>query len=435
MERLPMPLARSPTAGGLIEMYMDDAIDATRSSHPWSKTLGGQAPPCVGPMPDHPNRSALSYHSRQFHLNETPSSVDQSPPTNGDTASGGDTVNSSFVLGSSSPEREGGKSLDAGKSLNSTQLLGRGASGAVHFEYHDRLSQNVARKVVRPMDEDRCKNAVAELEFARRAIDVHNAEPGLNIFRNIVEVFEAYHDDGEHEVVITMGHMANGTVANLPLFRRVAATDPEEDVAADKPSEDIDELEAVMARIARDCLNGLHVLHEYLRILHRDLKPENILIDADGTAKLADFGVAAPLPPDCDDADDQVGSVLYMSPERLRGERHGPKSDVWSLGVTMLQLALRGRHPFVDAGSLGCAVDRFWCLCERFALSGSREDGKASILDAVETALARIELCRGAALSSAFHDMMRGMLAAEEKDRFSVNVALTHKWLAMGHPR
>jgi serine/threonine protein kinase len=379
-------------------------------------------------MPDHPNRSALSYHSRQFHLNETPSSVDQSPPTNGDTASGGDTVNSSFVLGSSSPEREGGKSLDAGKSLNSTQLLGRGASGAVHFEYHDRLSQNVARKVVRPMDEDRCKNAVAELEFARRAIDVHNAEPGLNIFRNIVEVFEAYHDDGEHEVVITMGHMANGTVANLPLFRRVTATDPEEDVAADKPSEDIDELEAVMARVMRDCLNGLHVLHEYLRILHRDLKPENILIDADGTAKLADFGVAAPLPPDCDDADDQVGSVLYMSPERLRGERHGPKSDVWSLGVTMLQLALRGRHPFVLAPTPDRSVDRFWCLAETLRIMETAHEGTQAVEQLAADAFVAIESERGAA-SEAFRSFIRATLAIDPSVRPSAAALLRHDWL------
>ena len=79
--------------------------------------------------------------------------------------------------------------------------------------------------------------------------------------------------------------------------------------------------------------------------VHRDLKPANVLLSGSGAVKLSDFGVAKQLSSSDGFAMTQVGSTAYMSPERMKGEEYTYTSDVWSVGVIMLE-ALLGEHPF-----------------------------------------------------------------------------------------
>lgn len=81
------------------------------------------------------------------------------------------------------------------------------------------------------------------------------------------------------------------------------------------------------------------------RIMHRDLKPANIFITVDGTLKLGDLGLGRYLSSQTIEAFSRVGTPLYMSPEVLKGSGYDWKSDVWSLGCVVYELACL-RSPF-----------------------------------------------------------------------------------------
>ena len=97
----------------------------------------------------------------------------------------------------------------------------------------------------------------------------------------------------------------------------------------------------------KKCLQMLTYLHQVAKVVHRDLKPENILLlsqDNDYDFKLADFGLSTRF--DCEDLlEVRCGSPGYVAPEILKDQPYGPKSDMFSLGVT-LYIMLSGRAPF-----------------------------------------------------------------------------------------
>lgn len=103
-------------------------------------------------------------------------------------------------------------------------------------------------------------------------------------------------------------------------------------------------VEAV-GRVALSVLEGLTYLYDVHRIIHRDIKPSNILFNSAGQIKLCDFGVSGELINSV--ANTFVGTSVYMSPERIQGADYSVKSDVWSLGISLVELAI-GAFPFSD---------------------------------------------------------------------------------------
>ncbi|TEB40148.1 Pkinase-domain-containing protein [Coprinellus micaceus] len=104
----------------------------------------------------------------------------------------------------------------------------------------------------------------------------------------------------------------------------------------------------IVGKIALAVLEGLTYLYDVHRIIHRDIKPSNILFNSKGEIKICDFGVSGELINSI--ADTFVGTSTYMSPERIQGAQYSVKSDVWSLGISLIELAL-GRFPFSDSDS------------------------------------------------------------------------------------
>eukprot|EP00736_Rhodelphis_marinus_P011407 Rmarinus@m.1719 len=105
--------------------------------------------------------------------------------------------------------------------------------------------------------------------------------------------------------------------------------------------------------------SALQFMHRH-RIMHRDIKPANVFISEDGTLKLGDLGMGRHFGSQTSMAHSMVGTPYYMSPELIREQGYSFKSDVWSLGCMIYELATL-RSPFEGDGNiyqLGMRISR-----------------------------------------------------------------------------
>ncbi|GAB2853363.1 hypothetical protein GCM10027074_20420 [Streptomyces deserti] len=195
--------------------------------------------------------------------------------------------------------------------------IGRGAMGEVWRAYDETLARPVAVKLLLPQDSDPTAASRFRLE-AQTAGSLNHP--------HVVGVF----DFGEHEGRL---FLVMELVEGDSLARVLTRTGP-------LPAQQV-------ARIAAQAASGLAGAHQQ-GIVHRDIKPANLLLDADGSVKIGDFGIARFV----DDpgaalttTGQIVGTSLYLAPERALGQPAGPASDVYALGCVLYQL-LTGRPPF-----------------------------------------------------------------------------------------
>eukprot|EP00960_Hanusia_phi_P044258 756543-Hanusia_phi.AAC.1 len=145
---------------------------------------------------------------------------------------------------------------------------------------------------------------------------------------NIVKYLGTERNNITNELSIFLEHMPGGSVAEL--VSRFGKLD-----------------ESVIRKYTREVLEGLTYLHDK-GIIHRDIKGQNILVDNRGVCKLADFGASRYL----QSADSAAnlsfkGTPVFMSPEVIMEQRYSKKSDIWSVGCTVLQMAT-GNPPFSE---------------------------------------------------------------------------------------
>ncbi|WP_171110657.1 MULTISPECIES: serine/threonine-protein kinase [Streptomyces] len=195
--------------------------------------------------------------------------------------------------------------------------IGRGAMGEVWRAYDETLGRPVAVKLLLPQDSDPTAASRFRLE-AQTAGRLHHPY--------VVGVLDF---GAQEDRLFLVMELVDGD----SLARVLAEAGPQ-------PAERV-------ARIASQAAAGLAAAHQQ-GIVHRDIKPANLLLDADGTLKIGDFGIARFLddPAAALTATGQiVGTSLYLAPERALGRPAGPASDVYSLGCVLYQL-LTGRPPF-----------------------------------------------------------------------------------------
>ena len=224
-----------------------------------------------------------------------------------------------------------GKRLDGRYEIQS--VLGIGGMAVVYKAFDQKLGRNVAIKVLRD-------DAAMDTESRRRFHKEYQAVAMLS-HPNIRAVYDVV-SSGDTEYIVME------YVDGINLKQYV------------KKKGHLSWKEALhfSAQIAR-ALSHAHAKG----IVHLDIKPQNIMLLRDGTAKVADFGIAQFEGAADNDGSEALGSIHYISPEQARGEPVDSRSDIYSLGVVMYEM-LTGKLPFDGESVAEVAVKHFTVVPE-----------------------------------------------------------------------
>ncbi|CAK4114892.1 unnamed protein product [Aphanomyces euteiches] len=202
------------------------------------------------------------------------------------------------------------------------------------FDIHSREGAGAFGRVFRASYRTSRKEAALKvipiaLKPGQYGEDVDNVRREIEFLRecnhpNVVAFYGAYYKDGA--LWIAMEYCGGGSVGDISRQRKLC--------------------EQEISVIMRGALEGLAHLHSKKKI-HRDIKGGNILLTAEGYVKIADFGVSAQLRDTLSRRGTFVGTPYWMSPEMIQDCNYDYKADIWSLGITAIELADQ-RPPLFD---------------------------------------------------------------------------------------
>ncbi|CAM9168245.1 unnamed protein product [Discosporangium mesarthrocarpum] len=207
--------------------------------------------------------------------------------------------------------------------LELAELIGRGASSFVLRARHLGTNQSLALKVINLFDKSKRDQLITEINAL-----YHADCPCL------IKFFGAFFREGA--ITVVTEYMDGGSLANVGSIPEKA-------------------LKCIMYQV----LIGLLYLKQKKRV-HRDIKPSNLLINSMGVVKVTDFGISSELQNSIAMCGTFVGTFKYMSPERLKGEKYIYSSDLWSLGLVLVECATN-RYPYQEEAT---AIDLFQTIVE-----------------------------------------------------------------------
>ena len=196
-----------------------------------------------------------------------------------------------------------------------TERLGQGGMGTVYKAFDPLLTRVVAVKVISAQLDSQPEQRERFFREARAAAQLSH--------RNIVTIFDLGEQDS----------------APFLAMEYLVGRDLEQRMRAGEGMSLARKLE-----IALMVCEGLAHAHS-AGVIHRDIKPANIFLTDDGQAKILDFGLARLVTSELTRSNVMVGTVNYMSPEQLRGEKSDHRADIFSIGVVLYEL-LSGKKPF-----------------------------------------------------------------------------------------
>jgi len=198
--------------------------------------------------------------------------------------------------------------------------VGRGSSGTVYLSHDPFYGRDVAIKLYKePSGEDE-----AELQVARKMFFNEAQMVGRLQHPNILPIYDAGEEDGRYYVVMEHVHGAR----TLSAYCRPDNLLPIEEVV----------------RVIFNTVRAMHYAHTR-GVVHRDIKPSNIMLTMANEVRVIDFGIAVCVDTEVSVIRGVAGSPSYMSPEQIKAEEIGPRSDLYALGAVAYEL-LTGRRPF-----------------------------------------------------------------------------------------
>ena len=204
--------------------------------------------------------------------------------------------------------------------------LGKGGMGKVYKVFDTKIKEKVALKLIRPeiaSDKDTIERFSNELRLARRIRH-----------KNVCGMFDIGEAEGAH--FITMEYVPGEDLKSM--IRMAAGLS----------------IGAVLS-IGKHVCDGLAEAHS-LGVVHRDLKPHNVMIDKGGNAKVMDFGIARSIrEKGITGPSVLIGTPEYMSPEQAEAKEVDQRSDIYSLGIILYEMAT-GRVPFEGETALSIAM-------------------------------------------------------------------------------
>eukprot|EP00037_Helgoeca_nana_P037414 m.15974 g.15974 ORF g.15974 m.15974 type:complete len:412 (-) comp8873_c0_seq1:386-1621(-) len=232
---------------------------------------------------------------------------------------------------------------------------------------------------------------------------------------NVVKFFGAFVSDDGAEVHIVMEYMNGGCLDTMR--RRIGRVD-----------------EVHLGAIMCKTLLGMRYLNQS-HVVHRDIKPSNILINTRGQVKLCDFGTSKILLEKTFTATMElkfktfVGTLVYMSPERLNGELYTSACDIWSLGISVMELAM-GYHPFMNKTKELPPVEIRNPRAAGWAMK-KRSAALAVPFDVVHSSkmFSKVELPAKHGFSADVNDFCAKCVQLKPEHRARLPVLLAHKWI------